>query len=207
MKQIISIICMLLWGAALAVPGSAGAAAVAAVERTAAVRMNLTAPVFGKGKTLQDALRGRKSTRTFSDAVLTEGELSAILWSAWGINRPDGRRTIPTAMNRQAFQVYVVLANGVWLYDAAASQLVQVLEGDFRSRYGNAPLTLLYAGSLKEPSTPMHAGAAYQNVALYCASAGLGNVVKTTGIKELEGTLPLPQGYGVVVVQSIGRSR
>ena len=91
----------------------------------------------------------------------------------------------------------------MYVYDAAKNLLSLALAGDFTKKYGSSPLTLLYAA----PNNVMgglHAGSAYQGVGLYCASEGLSNVVKTTGADALKGQLPLPSGYEVLVVQSVG---
>ncbi len=72
-----------------------------------------------------------------------------------------------------------------------------------RSSFSNAPVTLLYADE-KGPYAGMHVGAMYQNVGLYCASAGLANVVKATGVDVLRGKLPLPPGYSILIIQNVG---
>lgn len=155
------------------------------------------------GRPLMEALAQRKSTRAFSDRPLTEQELSNLLWATWGVNRPNGMRTAPSARNRQDAVVYAVLEDGVWEYDASAQALKQALPGDQRDKFGGAPLTLLYAAPGDEFST-MLLGALYQNAGLYCASAGLGDVVKAGGRDALAGKLPLPPGYKVLIVQSVG---
>jgi len=68
----------------------------------------------------------------------------------------------------------------------------------------DAPLTLLYAGSDKEFS-PMHAGSAYQNVALYCAEKGIGNVVRAYFDKAgVAAALGLGKDEFAIVSQTIG---
>ena len=65
-------------------------------------------------------------------------------------------------------------------------------------------MTLVYAVPEDDEAGGMHAGSLYQNAGLYCASAGLANVVRLTGADALDGILPLPEGYKVQVVQTIG---
>jgi hypothetical protein len=50
----------------------------------------------------------------------------------------------------------------------------------------------------------IHVGLAAQDVGLVCASLELGNVFKTTGADSLGSKLPLPSGFRVVGVHSIG---
>lgn len=68
----------------------------------AADTIQLPKPQITGGKPLMQCLSERHSTRTFSDRKLSQQVLSNLLWAAWGINRPDGRRTAPTANNKQA---------------------------------------------------------------------------------------------------------
>jgi hypothetical protein len=170
-------------------------------------RMALPAPATTGGKPLLDALAARKTGREFSDKSISEQTLSDLLWATWGVNRKDGRRTAPTANNRQEIQLYAVLESGVWLYDGKENALVRAMSGDLRSTYGSAPLTLLYAAPARDVVSGMHAGALFQNAGLFCASEGLTNTVKTTGKDALKGRLKLPDGYEVLVVQSIGWPR
>ena len=170
-------------------------------------RIALPKPRMTGGKPLMEALAARGAGRNFSDKPVSEQVLSNLLWATWGINRPDGRRTAPTARNTQDIQVYAALESGVWLYDAARNELVQALGGDTRKKFGGAPVTLLFAVPEKDRFGAMHAGSLYQNAGLYCASEGLANVVKATGADALEGALPLPSGYAVIIIQSIGWPR
>ncbi|MDR0815818.1 MAG: nitroreductase family protein [Desulfovibrio sp.] len=167
-------------------------------------RIVLPKPVISGGPPLMDAMSRRKTTRNVSEKQISQQDLSNLLWSAWGINRPDGKRTVPTARNRQEAIVYVALKEGVWRYDAVGNALVQIAETDAASRFGAAPLTLLYAGRADDDAGGMHVGSMYQNVGLYCAAVGLGNVVKSSGRDALDTALNLPSGYKIYIVHSIG---
>ncbi|MDR1042252.1 MAG: nitroreductase family protein [Deltaproteobacteria bacterium] len=155
------------------------------------------------GKPLLEAMAARHSERSFKEDALSDKQLSEILWSAFGITRDDGKRTVPTSRGRNELAVYAVLKAGVYLYDPAKNALTLALAGDHTAKFAKSPLTVLYAGP-DNMTGAFHAGSAYQNVGLYCASEGLANVVKSTGADELKGRLTLPDGYQVLVVQSIG---
>ncbi|MDR0339413.1 MAG: nitroreductase family protein [Desulfovibrio sp.] len=157
------------------------------------------------GMPLMQALAHRKSHRNFLDEDLPVGVVGDIVWAAWGVNRKDGRRTAPTARNEQQVSVYAAMRNGVWRYVGENHSLVKELERDTRSDFGGAPLTLAYAAEIG-PYGAMHLGALYQNVGLYCASTGLANVVKATGVDVLKNDLALPKGYQIMIVQSVGRA-
>ena len=159
------------------------------------------------GKPLMEALNLRKSERNISEKTLPLQELSNLLWATWGINRPDGKRTAPTGRNSQKVEVYAVLEDGVWLYDAQNNRLQQVISSDERSKYPAAGVTLLYAADSKDAFNAMHMGTLYQNAGLYCASAGLANVVRASHKDALKGKLALEKGYEVMVVHSIGYTK
>src|ERR1039458_6848427 len=78
----------------------------------------LPPPKTSGGKPLMQVLKERKSVRDFGGEPLSRQTISNLLWAAWGINREDGRRTAPSASNRQEIDVYVVMADGAYLYDA-----------------------------------------------------------------------------------------
>ena len=168
---------------------------------------NLPEPNKTGGKPLMEALNLRKTDRNISAKPLTLQELSNLLWATWGINRPDGKRTAPTARNSQKIDVYAVLEDGVWLYDAQNNRLQQALKSDERSKYSPAGVTLLYAADNKDEYSAMHVGSLYQNAGLYCASAGLANVVKRGGKDALKGKIALKKDYEVMMIQSIGYAK
>ena len=65
--------------------------AVAAAQELKPIQ--LPKPVTEGGKPLMQVLKERKSAREFGAQKLTEQVLSNLLWAAFGINRPDGRRS------------------------------------------------------------------------------------------------------------------
>ena len=176
--------------------------AVSAADSTA--RMELPAPDKTGGMPLMQALAQRRSVKTgFSGAALSPQQLSDLLWATWGVNRDGGRRTAPTAMNRQDVRLYVALESGVWLYEPEHA-LVKVMDGDWRAQMGGSSLTLLYAIPQGNEWGGAHVGSLYQNAGLFCASAGLGNFVHVSGLHALDGKLPLPEGWKVFIIQTVG---
>jgi nitroreductase len=160
--------------------------------------IKLNAPDLNKGISIMEALKKRKTHREISDKKLTLQQLSELLWAADGINRPDGKRTSPAAMAKYAVDIYVVLPEGVYLYDVAKHELTPVAKGDFRKQAGMqdfvfiAPVNLVYVLNLKnwqDMSRPVpeqkrdrwiniEVGCIAQNVHLYCASEGLGATIR-----------------------------
>ena len=181
--------------AALMGPGAAlaGGGSVVALPR----------PDTGGGKPLMACLSQRRSSHVLGREELGLPALGALLWAAWGVNRDDGKRVVPTAMNKQQAMVFAVRGDGVWEYLPREHAMKKVLEGDRRRSFDGAGLVLLYAAPEKDRYAAMHVGSMYQNAGLYCASAGLDNCVKYQKHDALDAELPLPDGWATFVTQSV----
>ena len=176
---------------------------IAAAGEAEGNSMALPEPDKTGGMPLMQALALRKSERSFQGTELPLQEVSNLLWATWGINRPDGKHTAPTALNKQEILVFAAMKSGIWQYDPTEHRLLQTSETDLGSQLGGAPLTLVYAA--KDNSfAGLHIGSLYQNAGLYCASAGLANVVKQTGVDKAAKALNLPKDYKVYIVQPVG---
>jgi nitroreductase len=179
------------------------------------------------GMPLMDALSARRSTRSFKkDAPIADAVLGELLWATWGYNRED-KRTAPTAVNAQELDVYVLRADGAWLYDARKHALIQVVDKDIRSAtlmeniaqpfVLDAPVTLVYVcDTTRGPKgadgkgiigkwAGTDTGFLAQNAYLYCASAGLGTVVRGSFPPEaLAKALKLNENQLVTLCQCVG---
>ena len=175
-----------------AAPVGSGKEATSAPEELKPIA--LPKPETDGGKSVLAALKERKTTRNISAKELPPQTLSNLLWAAFGVNRPDGRRTAPSARNWQDMDIYVAMADGLHLYDAKAHALKQVLAEDLRGATGSqpfvaeAPVDLVYVSDLAKTGNASaedrllyggaHTGFISQNVYLYCASEGLATVVR-----------------------------
>jgi SagB-type dehydrogenase family enzyme len=181
----------------------------------------LPAPQTSGGKPLMQALKERQSTREYGPQKLSPQVLSNLLWAAWGINRPDGRRTAPSASNRQEIDVYLITADGAYVYDAKANALNTVVEGDVRkaaasqANFNEAPLNLVYVADFtkipgnddnnKTANANVDTGFIAQNVYLFCASEGLGAVTRGSADKAaLSKALNLGPNQRVILAQTVG---
>ena len=173
---------------------------VAAEETRLPVTIALPAPDTAGGMTVMQALSQRKTTRSFADAALSEQQLSALLWAANGINRPEsGKRVNPTTMGIYCIDVYAVMADGIYKYDPEAHRLTLISAEDFRPQINakqtfvhTAPLTLFFVSNPvppRDPSRPANperqhannclvAGTMLQSVALVAVDKGLGSCVR-----------------------------
>jgi hypothetical protein len=102
------------------------------------------------GIPLMEGISKRRSDREFASQELPLPLLSNLLWAAYGVNRADGHRTAPSALDAQEIDVYVALPSGAYLYDATAHQLKLIVSSDLRSITGyqdfvdDAPLDLVF---------------------------------------------------------------
>ena len=162
-----------------------------------------------------------------ADAPLQEKQLSAILWAANGINRPEsGKRVNPTTKGVYNIDVYAVMAGGIYKYDPAAHALTQVSPVDFRPQINEkqtfvhtAPLTLFYVSNPvppRDPSRPVNkerqhennclvAGTMLQSVALVAVDEGLGTCVRGSIDKDaFAKAAGLAPEQTVLISQTIG---
>lgn len=157
----------------------------AQVLTPATAPVKLSAPAKTGGLSIMEALWVRASVQTWSDRELEPQDLSDLLWAANGINRPDKKRTAPSAVNAQDVDVYVLMKNGAYLYDAANHALTPIASGDHRGEMGlpDAPvqLFLISEGARFQRGSPeqkrewgaLDSGIVSQNVGLFCAARGL----------------------------------
>lgn len=175
--------------------------------------VKLPSPQKEGGMPLMEALSKRQSHKKFSRQEFDMQTVSNILWAAFGINREDiSKRTIPTAKNLQNLELYVLLPNGMYFYNAESNELNMIKAEDYRAKAGmqedmlkDAAMIVVYVEKLGDGYNKFNTGAATQNVGLYAASADLANVVVGSAhIKELGEALGLAKGKQVQVIQVLG---
>lgn len=179
----------------------------------------LPQPQTDGGRPLMQVLKERKTTREFAPDKLPPQLLANLLWAAFGINRPDGKRTAPSAMNWQEIDIYVAMSDGLFLYDAKGNRLEPVLAQDIRPATGTqsfvatAPLNLVYVADLSKagsgPETEMFTAADVgfisQNVYLFCASENLATVVRGSIDRvSLAKAMKLRADQKIILAQTVG---
>jgi len=187
--------------------------------------IELPKPQTDVGRPLMQVLKDRHTTRTFSTEKLSPQVLSNLLWAAFGVNRPGtGGRTAPSAMNWQEIDIYVATADGLFLYDPKNQSLKPVLKEDIRSMTGTqpfvkeVPVNLIYVADLSRTSrassedavlyTAADTGFISQNVYLFCASEGLGAVVRgSVDRPALAKIMKLRPDQKIILAQSIGKPK
>ncbi len=187
--------------------------------------IKLPSPQMEGGKPLMQTLKARQTSREFgSEGKLPLQVLSNLLWAADGVNRPDGKRTAPSAVNWQNIDIYVATSEGLYLYDAAQHALTVILTDDVRAATGqqdfvkSVPLNLVYVADYARTKTvkgisnentdlwsAAEAGFVAQNVYLFCASEGLATVVRGMFDRNALGrVLKLRQDQKIILTQSVG---
>jgi nitroreductase len=182
--------------------------------------IQLPPPQKTGGMLLMEALAKRSTSRAFATNELSSQQISSLLWAAFGINRPDGKRTAPSAMNFQETDIYVLLKSGAYVYSAASNQLSQVVAEDIRALGGiqtfvkDAPVTLVFVADLAKSGgnnegnrnfASIDAGYISQNVYLFCASEGLATGARAlVDQKALGEKLKLRPDQLIVLAQSVG---
>lgn len=178
------------------------------------------------GMPLMQALNERHSTRTFTNENLSQQQLSDLMWAAWGYNRKDeNKRTAPSSRDFQEIDVYVSMASGLYVYDAAKHILRQVHNKDIRALCGTqdfvatAPLNIVYVADMVKTgkkegdaitdtdllSSWANTGLIAQNVYLFCASEKLGCVIRGLIPKEkLAPEMGLRPTQFIILSQTIG---
>jgi len=182
--------------------------------------IQLPPPQKTGGMPLMEALAKRSTSRAFATNELSSQQISSLLWAAFGINRPDGKRTAPSAMDRRETDIYVLLKSGAYVYFAASNKLDLVVTNDIRALGGmqsfvkDAPVTLVFVADLaKEGSNNensrsfvnLDVGYISQNVYLFCASEGLATGARAMVDRAALGQkLKLRTNQLIILAQSVG---
>jgi SagB-type dehydrogenase family enzyme len=181
----------------------------------------LPSPQKDSETSIEEALLGRRSVRSYGDEAVTIGQLSQLLWAAQGITSGSGGRTAPSAGGLYPLKVYAVVGNvenlaaGVYIYAPATHSLTKMIDGDLRRALSDAtleqpsvkqaPLVFVITGLYEviKPRygergilyTHLEAGHAAQNICLQAVGLKMGVVTigafDDAGVKKVLG---LPEG-------------
>src|SRR5665647_1909413 len=207
--------------ASVGLASSAILAAAPSLAATDSTVLELPPPRTEGGKPLIQTLKLRRSIREYSDRPLPAQVLSDLLWAAFGVNRPSGDRTAPYWRHVMVIDIYLTIADGVWLYEPKTHKLLPHSTEDLRKQTGlqdfvaTAPLNLVYVahGERMTDVSPeerrlyacVDASFIGQNVYLFCASAGLATVFRgAVDGPKLGKALNLPDQQFVTFAQTVG---
>ncbi len=193
---------------------------VFAQEKTQTIQLNT--PNRTRGDAVMKALVNRHSSREFSTAELSLQDLSDLLWAANGINRKDGRRTAPSARNKQDIDIYVIRPKGAYLYNPGKNVLQLITSGDHRDAVANGqdfvrtvPVCLVlvsntnklgdFDNALVQRIAALDAGIVSQNINIFCSAVGLATIPRVyMDETRLQKILKLASGQKLMINNPVG---
>ena len=152
---------------------------------------------------LMEAFKLRATHREIREEEIPMEFVSSLLWSAYGINRPEeGKRVVPSAINAQEYDIYLFTREGIYLYNAEKNSIEMKVKGDYREKisqqkfFAVAPISIVMVANYdrmkkfkqvedRDFYAAVDAGYISQNIYLFCASASL-NTVACGGINRDE---------------------
>jgi SagB-type dehydrogenase family enzyme len=152
---------------------------------------------------LMEAFKLRATQRDIREEEIPMEFVSSLLWSAYGINRPEeGKRVVPSAINAQEYDIYLFTREGIYLYNAEKNSIEMKVKGDYREKisqqkfFAVAPISIVMVANYdrmkkfkqvedRDFYAAVDAGYISQNIYLFCASASL-NTVACGGINRDE---------------------
>ena len=115
--------------------------------------MKLSEPTVFGTNSVERAIQGRRTVRTFGSEPLTLEQWSQLLWAAQGITEERGfKRSAPSAGALYPMDLYGVVGNlsvtgmeaGVYHYEPQGHGLTPVCDGDRRSELARASLSQMW---------------------------------------------------------------
>ncbi|HII06353.1 MAG TPA: SagB/ThcOx family dehydrogenase [Methanotrichaceae archaeon] len=195
--------------------------------------IELPDPRIDGGISVENALKERRSIRSFTDEPLYLVEVSQLLWAAQGETDDAGHRSAPSAMATYPLEVYLLAGNviglpaGIYHYSPQDHNLIVIASGnripalfntssdrvDWREK---APAVFVITGVFERMNkipgqdssrfVYIEAGAAAENLLLEVVSLGLGSTY-TAGFDEnrTKEYLRLSEGETPIGILPVGR--
>lgn len=194
--------------------------------------INLPEPHTDAGTSVEQALRLRRSVRTFAEKPLQLSEVAQLLWSAQGITSRDGLRTAPSAGALYPLEIYLVAGSvndlpvGVWHYLPDNHRLEHLNDTDIRNPLAHAALdqawireaaAVVVFAAVYERTTRKYgkrgiryvhieAGHAAENLFLQAVSLDLNTVIVGAFRDDaIRNALNLPQDHVPLILMPVGR--
>lgn len=166
------------------------------------IEIKLPSPFFSSKTSIEEALKKRRSIRSYKNTTLTLQKVAQLLWAAQGITSKNEFRTAPSAGALYPLEIYLVAGNieklspGIYHYIPTKHTLQKLTEGDARIqlakstpgqesvKFGAADIviTAVFSRTTKKYGNRgsrfvlMEAGHAAQNIYLEAVSLNLGTV-------------------------------
>lgn len=196
--------------------------------------VSLPSPEMKGRVSVEEAIKRRRSVRSFGRGGLALREVAQLLWSAQGATHRDGLRAAPSAGALYPLELYLVageveeLTAGVYRYRPRSHDLVRVASGDLRkplaaaaldqSYVRRAPAALVFASVYKRVTgkygrrgrqyAHIEVGHAAENV--YLQATALDRRTVFVGAFEdsaVKKALGLPRDHEPLGIMPVGRRR
>jgi len=189
--------------------------------------IKLPVPQTNGSFSLEQALANRRSVREFTDEPLTITQIGQLCWAAQGITEPNKEfRTAPSAGAVYPIQVYVMLPEGLYVYQPQKHELslvvgkdlrISVFSSSFNQRVvQKAPCTFIITGNSKkveakyrnrgERFTLIETGHIAENIHLQAVTLGLGSVpIGVMDAKAIAQICKLPEMSEVFYMIPVGK--
>jgi SagB-type dehydrogenase family enzyme len=219
----------LIWGALMIICGIFSQPPAA----PGAELVKLPPPALKGTVSVEEALRARRTVRSFAARALDLPQVSQLLWATQGITDPRGLRTAPSAGATYPLEIYLVagergvtgLDPGLYRYRPREHALELTLKSDLRapvaraclsqSWMAEAPVMLVFAAEFRRCTarygergimyTHMEVGHAGENLFLQAGALGLSaGIVGAFTDQALSRTLQLPREHAPLLVMPVG---
>jgi len=199
----------------------------------AAALVKLPPPALKGSVSLEEALKNRRTVRSFAARSLDLPQVSQLLWATQGITDPRGLRTAPSAGATYPLEIYLVvgdrgvtgLAPGLYRYRPQDHALELTLKEDLRAQVARAclsqswmvgaPVMVVFAAEFRRCTarygergvmyTHMEVGHAGENLFLQAEALGLSaGIVGAFTDQALSQTLRLPREHEPLLVMPVG---
>jgi len=184
---------------------------------------------------LEEAITRRRSVRDFTPELISQSQLSQILWATQGISDTRGRhRAVPSAGATYPLEIFVVCGTsgveeidaGIYHYNIDSHSLTLHYEGDIRLELARAALdeesiyeapvdivicavyerTLRRYGARGERYVHMEVGHAGQNIYLQATALGLATfAIGAFHDEQVRQVLRLDKQYKPLYIMPVGR--
>lgn len=191
--------------------------------------ITLPEPKLKGEMSLEEAVRRRRSKRSYSSKELTLDEISQLLWAAQGITDARmGFRAAPSAGALYPLEVYLVKSDGLYRYLPDGHRLERLSTEDLRRPLAHAALRQGYVaqapvdivicavydrvgskyGDRGVRYTHIEVGHAAQSVHLQAVALGLGSVpIGAFSDEEVKKVLALPKDHEPIYIIPVGHAK
>ncbi len=204
-----------------------------AVTASGAEVVKLPPPAHQGKMSVEEALKKRRTVRSYAQRGLDLAQISQLLWGTDGLSDPRGYRTAPSAGATYPLEVYLVVGErgvsglpaGLYHYRPESHTLELVQKGDLRGPVARAslhqtwmaeaPVMVILAAEYRRCMarygergvryTDMEVGSASQNLFLQAEALGLAaGIVGAFQDRALQELLKLPPAHQPLLVMPVG---